>query len=74
MMFSVPPGKDRWRSALPLVLVYHSPLQIATFWEWLAMYFPQQCRMVLGLEAANLIFEDTLPPITMEVENGPLGD
>ena len=21
------------------VLVYHGPLQIATFWEWLAIYF-----------------------------------
>ena len=26
----IPPGKDRWRSPLPLVLVYHGPLQIAT--------------------------------------------
>ena len=26
----IPPGKDRWRSQLPLVLVYHGPLQIAT--------------------------------------------
>ena len=24
---------------LPLVWVYHDPLQIATFWEWLAIYF-----------------------------------
>ena len=22
----IPPGKDRWRSPLPLVLVYHGPL------------------------------------------------
>ena len=28
-----PPGKDRWRSPLPLVLVYHDPLQIVAFWE-----------------------------------------
>ncbi len=24
---------------LSLVLVYHGPLQIAIFWEWLAIYF-----------------------------------
>ena len=24
---------------LPLVLVHHGPLQIATLWEWLAIYF-----------------------------------
>ena len=30
----IPPGKDRWRSPLPFVLVYDGPLQIATFWEW----------------------------------------
>ncbi len=35
----IPPGKDRWRNKLPLVLVYHGPLQIATFWGWLAIYF-----------------------------------
>ena len=27
----IPPGKDRWRNAIPLhVLVYHGPLQILT--------------------------------------------
>ena len=33
-----PPGKVDG-ACLPLVLVYHSPLQIATFWEWLTIYF-----------------------------------
>ena len=36
---NIPPGKDRWRSQLPLVLVDHRTLQIATFWGWLAIYF-----------------------------------
>ena len=31
--------ESRWRSPLPLVLVYHGPLLFATFWEWLAIYF-----------------------------------
>ena len=29
--------ESRWRNSH--VLVYHGPLQIATFWEWLAIYF-----------------------------------
>ncbi len=37
---------------LPCVFVYHGPLQIATFWGWLAIYFHYGVRMdlqVLGL-------------------------
>ena len=29
--------ESRWRNSH--VLVYHGPLRIATFWEWLAIYF-----------------------------------
>ena len=29
--------ESRWRNSH--ILVYHGPLQIATFWEWLAIYF-----------------------------------
>ena len=34
---------------LPLVLVYHGTLQIATFWEWLAIYFHHSVVGGLGL-------------------------
>ena len=37
---SIPPGKD-W-CCNSHVLVYHGPLHIATFWEWLAIYLHEQ--------------------------------
>ena len=47
--FCIPPGKDRWRSPLPLVLVYHGPENEIRqrAWEWrdspstvTSVYFP----------------------------------
>ena len=49
--------ESRWRNSH--LLVYHSPLQIATVWEWLAIYFHYG---VTVLDFQDLALKKPKPP------------